>query len=61
MSRGSLCEVESHLYVAISIGFIQEKDISHILPLIKSIGKMTVSLSRVLEKKVEVVAISAKT
>jgi four helix bundle protein len=49
-ARGSLAEVETQLLIAINLGFIQKEEISHIIQLIASIGRLLHGLISAIKK-----------
>lgn len=51
ISRGSAIEVQSHLYVALDLGYISERDFSDIYAMLDEVSRMTVALSQYLRKK----------
>jgi four helix bundle protein len=50
IARGSLSEVKSHLYVALDLNYITEKEISELFLLIDETGKLINGLSNYLTK-----------
>ena len=49
-ARGSLAEVETQLLIAINLGFIQEDEVSHIIQLIDSTGRLLHGLISAIKK-----------
>ncbi|HEV7642641.1 MAG TPA: four helix bundle protein [Pyrinomonadaceae bacterium] len=50
MSHGSAAEVQSHLYIALDLGYINENEFSEIYKLFDEISRMTMSLCKHLQK-----------
>lgn len=46
MARGSVEEVQSHLYVALDQSYIEQTDFSHLYDLLEEISRMVVALSQ---------------
>ncbi len=50
IARGSAAEVQSHLYVALGLKYIEQDDFDHIYPVLGEISKMTLALARYLRE-----------
>ena len=46
IARGSVAEVQSHLYVALDLGYISSENISKHFELLEEIGRMIVALAK---------------
>jgi four helix bundle protein len=51
IARGSAVELQSHLYVALDLAYIDETQFREIYDLLEEISKMTISLSKYLRNK----------
>ena len=51
IARGSAIEVQSHLYVAFDLEYINERDFSDTYVMLEEVSRMTVALSQYLRKK----------
>ena len=45
LSHGSAAEVQSHLYIALDLGYITEKEFDEVYGIFDEVSKMTLSLS----------------
>ncbi|MBS1793086.1 MAG: four helix bundle protein [Acidobacteria bacterium] len=50
IAHGSIAETQSHLYIAVDLGYLNENDFRQIYDLFEEVGKMTMSLMRHLRK-----------
>jgi len=50
IARGSATETQSHLYVALDLNYLIQKDFDEIYEMLEEISKMTVSLAKYLRK-----------
>ena len=50
MARGSATEVQSHLYVALDLKYVDKSEFDRMYEMLEEISKMTISLSRYLRK-----------
>ncbi len=50
MSHGSAAEVQSHLYIALDLGYISESEFSELYKVFDEISRMTMSLCKHLQK-----------
>ena len=46
MARGSACEVQSHLYVALDLGYVVQDSFAVVYDLLEEISRMTIALSQ---------------
>jgi four helix bundle protein len=46
IAHGSLAETQSHLYIALDLEYLNEKDFEQIYDLLDEVGKMTMSLMK---------------
>jgi four helix bundle protein len=53
IAHGSLLEAETHLLIALRLGYITREDLGEIWNLIQDVGKMLVGLRRAIIKKSE--------
>ena len=51
IARGSAIEVQSHLYVAIDLGYINQTEFDETYELLNEISRMTLSLAQYLRNK----------
>lgn len=50
-ARGSAVELQSHLYVALDLGYVRDNDFRELYDLLTEISKMTLSLSQYLRNQ----------
>jgi four helix bundle protein len=50
VARGSAIEVQSHLYVALDLNYIEQSDFDYLYEILNEISKMTISLAQYLRK-----------
>ena len=50
IARGSATEVQSHLYIALDLGYISEKDFKDLYDALEEVSRMTISLAKYLRE-----------
>ncbi len=51
IANGSLTELETHLLIAVRLGYIDDEELTHVLDLIRQIGRMLIALRRSLQAR----------
>ncbi len=51
ITRGSAIEVQSHLYVALDLNYIEKTEFDQIYEMLDEVSRMTISLSQYLRSK----------